>query len=154
MNFLYVTQLNHLQKQAVMQIWNNVYPAQLTHNTLANFEKYLVPLHNDHHILVQNEDQDIVGWLVTFDRQQERWFAMLMADRVKGQGIGSELLRQAKTMNEVLNGWVVDHNHYKRKDGTTYLSPLGFYIKNEFEVLKENRLQDSKLSVVQVRWEQ
>jgi len=153
MNYSYATQLNNLQKQAIMYIWNDVYPAQLAHTTIMSFEKYLTPLKNEHHILVQDNVDAIVGWFVTFDRQQERWFAMLLADQIKGQGIGSELLRQAKAMNKVLNGWVVAHNDYKRTDGACYRSPLGFYVKNEFEVLEENRLEDPKLSVIQVRWE-
>ena len=152
MNYLKVTQLNHLQKQAIMQVWNEVYPAQLAHNDVTSFEKYLTPLKNACHVLVLDNDHHLVGWLVIFDRHDDRWFAMLMADRVKGQGIGSELLCQAKSLNNVLNGWVVEHNDYKRKDGAPYLSPLGFYEKNGFEVLQESRLKDQMLAVIQVRW--
>ncbi|OJJ15999.1 hypothetical protein BKI52_35085 [marine bacterium AO1-C] len=153
MNYVSVSQLTNEQKQAIMQVWNEVYPAQLAHTTLVSFEKYLQPLKREQHILVIDNTEKIVGWLVTFDRYNDRWFAMLLADRIKGQGVGSELLNQVKTINKVLNGWVVEHNDYKRRDGTPYLSPLNFYIKNGFTVLPENRLEDQKLTVIQVRWE-
>lgn len=153
MNYTQTHQLTNEQKVAIMGIWNQVYPAQLQHSTVLSFEKYLYPLKNERHILVMDETENITGWLVTFDRKEDRWFAMLLADRAQGQGIGSELLRQAKAANKVLNGWVVDHNSYKRQDGKTYLSPLEFYIKNEFEVLRDNHFEDNKIAVIQVRWE-
>lgn len=136
-----------------MQIWNEVYPVQLGHATILSFEKYLDPLQDEHHILALAPDDTIIGWFVTFERQDDRWFAMLLAHRVKGLGIGSELLRQAKQKYRVLNGWVVAHNDYKLKDGSPYRSPLRFYAKNGFKILKENCLVNPTLEAVQVRWE-
>lgn len=153
MNYHQTNQLTNSQKRQIMGIWNKVYPAQIIHETLASFEQYLLPLQNDTHILVLDDQKNILGWLVTFDREGDRWFAMLLDDTIKGQGIGSELLRQAKLRNYTLNGWVTDHNHYHRKDGALYLSPLGFYTKSDFTTLVDTRFEDEKLSLVKVRWE-
>lgn len=153
MNYHQTNQLTNSQKRQIMGIWNKVYPAQIIHETLASFEQYLLPLQNDTHILVLDDQKNILGWLVTFDREGDRWFAMLLDDTIKGKGIGSELLRQAKLRNYALNGWVTDHNRYHRKDGVSYLSPLGFYIKNDFIILEDIRFEDEKLSLVKVRWE-
>ncbi|WP_299456121.1 GNAT family N-acetyltransferase [uncultured Microscilla sp.] len=153
MQYLITKALNDTQKEQVRTIWNRVYPAQIGHSNILSFEKYLAPLHNATHWLVQTKQAIIKGWFITFDRHNDRWFAMLLNDDIQGQGIGSGLLQHAQAQNKVLNGWVIDHHHYVRKDGQTYISPIEFYIKNGFQVLTDQRLETEQLSLVKVRWE-
>ena len=152
MHYTTTTKLTSLQKEQIRAIWDEVYPAQITHTSIISFEKYLIPLKKENHIMVLNNNNEVKGWLVTFDRDGDRWFAMLLDDTVQGQGIGSELMRRAQQQNRVLNGWVTDHNRYLRKDGKAYPSPLGFYIKKGFKILEE-RFEDKKLSLIKMRWE-
>lgn len=153
MQYLITNKLNDGQKEQIRTVWDRVYPAQVAHTSILSFEKYLIPLKNTTHWLVQAPKEIVKGWLVTFDRDYERWFAMLLDDDVQGQGVGSELLRQAKAQNQILNGWATDHNRYLRKDGQAYASPIGFYRKNGFQVLEGQRFEDEKLSLVKIRWE-
>ncbi|EAY31248.1 N-acetyltransferase [Microscilla marina] len=153
MQYLITKALNDAQKEQIRTIWNRVYPAQVAHQNIISFEKYLAPLHNTTHWLVQNKQPIIKGWLTTFDRDDDRWFAMLLNDNIQGQGVGSELLRRAQAQNKVLNGWVIDHNDYVRKDGQAYISPVEFYLKNNFQVLTDQRFKTEQLSLVKIRWE-
>lgn len=153
MQYLITNELNDEQKEQIRTIWDEVYPAQVAHVSILGFERYLIPLKKTTHWLVYSPEKLIKGWLVTFDRDYDRWFAMLLADDIQGQGVGSELLRQAKAQNRVLNGWATDHNRYRRKDGQVYASPIGFYHKNGFKVLTDQRFEDEKLSLVKIRWE-
>ncbi len=148
-----VKELDPNSKQFLFSIWNNEYPIQLQHNDLAAFETYLKPLINQKHILLK--DGDIVkGWYFEFDRDDSRWFAMLLDRSVKNKGWGSKMLNQAKSNTEVdLSGWVIDHDSYNKANGELYLSPLGFYLKNGFKVLTDSRLETDKLSAVRIFWQ-
>jgi GNAT superfamily N-acetyltransferase len=134
-----------------MVLWNNEYPEQLAHDSMDGFENYLNNLKNAKHIIAQNEKNKVVGWLVHFLREEQRWFAMIVDAPSHGKGIGSELLDKVKNETFVLNGWVVDHKNYKKKNNPPYISPLNFYLKNGFQVL-EDRLEIDQLSAIKVRW--
>jgi hypothetical protein len=51
-----------------------------------------------------------------------------------------------------LNGWVIDHNNDKRKDGLIYISPLKFYEKCGFEIQSDIRLELDNISAVKIKW--
>lgn len=69
------------------------------------------------------------------------------------KGLGSLLLEQLKDKETALHGWVVDHNNYLKSNVETYLSPLNFYLKNEFRVVEDIRLELPHLSAVKITWE-
>ena len=144
--------LNEETKKALLRIWNKEYPNQLKHDNLESFNAYLAPLKNKKHWLVYDSSK-VKGWYFEFDRDDVRWFAMILDRSIKNQGWGSKLLNMAKSEASVLNGWVIDHNSYNKSDNDIYKSPLNFYLQNGFEVLAGNRLETDKISAVHIKWQ-
>jgi len=147
---------NHLsedQKLQIFEIWNNEYPAKIAYKEISEFEAYLEKLADQHHILVLDENGHVKGWFFDFIREEDRWFAIIIDSSLHGKGIGSKILDLAKGSNTVLNAWVTDHNNDSKKNGQPYLSPLGFYVKNKFQVLSDIRMETDILSAVKIRWE-
>ena len=118
---------------------------------MEDFELYLSGLHDSSHVLLM-EDGAVLGWAVKFIREAETWFLIILDGKIHGRGFGSALLEELKVEESVLNAWVVEHNNYLRMNGKPYQSPLGFYLKNDFVVLPEERLETPHLSAVQIRW--
>lgn len=153
MNFIKTTILSKTVKTQILELWNDEFPEKLNYQTLADLEYYLSNLDDQSHILMVNDQQNIKGWYVDFIRDDVRWFAIILNANLTGKGFGTQLLNLAKEKEPLLNGWVVDHNNYKKRNGETYASPLNFYLKNGFELLPECRLELKKLSAVKIRWE-
>ncbi len=86
-------------------------------------------------------------------REGEKWFAIIVDSDFHGQGLGTELLNRAKAKESELNGWVIDQDNDVKQNGDSYLSPLGFYLNNGFEQLKDKRLELQHLSAVLIRWD-
>ena len=57
------------------------------------------------------------------------------------RGLGTKLLELLKEKENILNGWVIDHANYIKQNGEPYPSPLEFYIKNDFNVHSDIRLE-------------
>lgn len=151
MNILHTNRLTAEQKLSVSLLWNQEYPQQIMMETLVDFESYFSEfIHEDHYLYA---DDEILGWAFKFTRNKERWFAVILDSSIQHKGIGTLLLNKLKDGERELNGWVVDHNNYKKANCETYLSPLAFYIKNEFKVLEDIRLRTKKLSGVKIKWE-
>lgn len=136
----------------VLNLWNSQYPEKLSYHSLEAFKAYLQNLSNLKHFLLTNDDDLILGWALTFDRANERWFAIILADDIKGKGFGRKMLSQLKEQEPILNGWVIDHQNDLRKNGKPYLSPLKFYEKCDFEILTSERLELETISAVKIRW--
>lgn len=145
------TILTETQKQAALRLWNNEYPRQLAYGNIRELDEYLDRLEQPIHYLALDRS-NIVGWLFIFNRNDERWFAIIIDSTAQRQGIGSGLLYHAKQQYPILNGWAADHNNDVKSNGEPYLSPLQFYIKNGFEVLRDTRLENDHLSLVKIRW--
>lgn len=144
--------LSDTQKVQVVRIWNNEYPVVLAYESLLQFEKYLEKLSDFKHYYTLNDQGYLVSWLSIFNRHGKRWFAMIIDSEYQNQGLGKQLLNQAKQDEPQLYGWVVDHNNYLKKDGQKYSSPLDFYLKNGFSCQVDQRLETSKLSAVRIYW--
>jgi hypothetical protein len=151
--FIKTTTLSKASKTQIMELWNDEFPEKLNYQTLADFESYLSNLEDQFHILMLDDNQNIKGWYFDFIRDAERWFAIILNTEMSGKGYGTQLLNLAKEKEPVLNGWVIDHENDKKRNGETYTSPLNFYLKNGFELLPNNRLELEKLSAVKIRWE-
>lgn len=144
--------LTDQEKVEVSNLWNSQYPEQLSYHTLAAFDEYLQNLNNLTHFLLTNELDVIFGWALTFERENEKWFAIILSDEIKGKGFGRKLLDQLKETEPVLNGWVIDHYNNRRTNGEPYISPLKFYEKCDFEILTDARLELAKISAVKIKW--
>lgn len=151
MTFMEVTALKNSHKEKVMNLWNAEYPEQLNYQQKEDLDAYLEKLEDQYHVLVVNNNQ-IVGWYVDFSREGKRWFALLLDTQIQKQGIGTKILNIAKTRNKELYGWVIDHNHYQKTNGSAYKSPILFYLKNNFVINPKEHLETDKISAVCIYW--
>lgn len=150
-----ITTTNHLateQKQQILQLWNNEYPEKLAYKNIEAFENYLEKLNKVNHVLLTDNKEKIHGWAITFVRDNETWFAIILSENLHGKGWGRKVLNELKQNKNELNGWVIDHNNDRKINGEFYKSPLEFYIKNEFEVLSDIRLELEIMSAVKIKW--
>ena len=152
MNIIKTENLSELQKQRIVELWNNEYPARLRLSGIASFDEYLSRLGAPEHYLLTNEDGQIKGWLACFTRDAEKWFAMIVDTSEQKKGYGSRLLSRVKEFETEFNGWVMDGDKAFKSNGEAYPSPLGFYLKNGFEVLEDVRLETETMSAVKIRW--
>jgi len=132
------------QKAAIYRLWNNEYPAQLAYSAPAELDDYLDNVQNARHYFAFDAVRDIVGWAFSFEREGERWFAIIVDSTLHKTGVGTLLLSKLKENSTVLNGWVTDHERYTKADGSSYPSPIGFYLKNGFSVCDGVRLEIEK----------
>ena len=150
-NFINTTELDHHQKEAIRSIWNEEYPVSLVYQNLEEFEVYLSKLEDARHTIIQN-NEDTVGWFCAFTRESARWFVMIIDGAYQGQGLGSKLLSECKKLHSELFGWIVHDAKYKKRNGSPYLSPGPFYLKNGFVILEEERLETDKLVATKISW--
>lgn len=144
--------LNPQQKLRVLHIWNQEFPASLNYENIELFDEYLSTLGNSIHYLAIDDYDIIKAWMAVFDRDKERWLALLIDSSAQSQGIGTHMLNAAKFEEMILNGWVIDHELYIKSNGLPYRSPLVFYTMNGFEVLEGERFQNDKMNAVKIRW--
>ncbi|NLR91152.1 GNAT family N-acetyltransferase [Flammeovirga agarivorans] len=145
-------QLNPFEINDLFQLWNSVYPMQLAYKDLDCIREYLTALHHKKHILVKTPTNKVIGWFFSFERDGERWFAILINNEYKRKGLGSDLIKLAKKQFAPLNGWVIDHERYYRLDGEKYVSPLAFYLRHGFRIATDVRLEIPTLSAVKIHY--
>jgi GNAT superfamily N-acetyltransferase len=144
--------LSEDQKQSIIRLWNAEYPAQLQHSGIDSFDEYLRPKSSLDHYLLTDDNENIKGWLATFIRDDEKWFALLVDSSEQKKGFGTRLLNKVKEFETEINGWVMDHEKSLKANGEIYLSPVGFYLKNDFEILRDVRLENETVSAVKIKW--
>jgi len=152
MEFIKRSSLSEIEKLEIFELWNNEYPEKLSYDSKEEFDKYFENLAEQSHILLVGENKKIKGWYFDFNRENEKWFTIILDSEIHGKGIGTRILRLAKQKESELNGWVIDHNREKKKNGESYNSPLSFYLKNGFKKLESNRLELKKISAVKIKW--
>ena len=145
-------ELSLQQKEIICELWNSEYPEKLSYKSVVEFENYLNNLYDLKHYLLKDELDVIHGWGITFDRENEKWFAIIVSSKIQSKGFGTQFLNHLKTIEPKLSGWVIDHNNDLKFDNTTYASPLDFYLKNGFTVCKEIRIESEKISAVKIVW--
>ena len=151
MEIIETNNLDEAQTQAVLTLWNDEYPSQLSFDTVTEFSNYLSAQEQIKHFLLLDQHQ-ITGWAITFKRQSASWFVLIIASSMHHKGMGTLLLNKLKTTETVLNGWMVDHNEYTRPNDVKYHSPVAFYLKNGFTVCGQSRLELPHLSAVQITY--
>ena len=145
--------LNADQKQEIVRLWNEEYPVQMSYAKMADFDQYLDNLANKQHLLLVDDSGRISGWAMLFDRDGERWFAIILHTDMQGKGYGTKMLNIIKEGNDKLSGWVIDHNDDLKANGLPYKSPLGFYTRNGFTTCPQVRLELEKISAVRIEWQ-
>ncbi|QIH32315.1 GNAT family N-acetyltransferase [Sphingobacterium sp. DR205] len=151
LKFDYTISLSPVEKESVMKLWNGEYPAKLAYDKVEDFNTYINGLESPTHILVRLNNE-IIGWATKFYRNQEKWFAIILSSSIQGHRVGSKLMMDLKENEEMLYGWVIDHNDDRKINGELYLSPLNFYLKQGFDILKAQRLELPALSAVKISW--
>ena len=152
MRIIETASLSETQKVAVLQLWNEEYPGQLRYAQPAGFDAYLSALTDKTHLLAVNDEGQVLGWALSFIRDGERWFAIIIHRSMQGMGEGSALLNALKSKEQSLAGWATDHERYTKADGSPYPSPLGFYVRQGFTTNPESRLELPHLSAVRIDW--
>lgn len=136
------------QTKKVDQLWNEVYPIQLNNR----FRLLLEGIEDYNHHLLLNEADEVIGWAVAFFRANELWFSILISATNQNKGYGKMLLDSLKRNSTNLCGWVIDHNNDLKQDGSTYYTPMQFYLKNGFIVM-EQRIETAIISAVKIKFE-
>jgi len=144
--------LNKAQEEALHDLWNSEYPKETAHKDIAGLEAYLNGLGQCRHYLLKSDaGGGIDGWASTFDREGERWFAIIIDNKHQRKGFGSLLLDRLKQDEQVLNGWITEGDLLK-VNGEAYLSPLAFYQRNGFKVHRDITYKHNSLLFVKISW--
>ena len=146
------TTLNQIHKDYIFKIWNNEYPINLSFENLNEAENYLNGLIDAKHFFAVDENNQMQAWAVIFERDYEKWFAIIIDGNYHNKGLGKKLLDRLKIYSDELNGWVIDHENDVKTNGEVYSSPLDFYLKNNFDKISETRLELDKISAVKIKW--
>ena len=144
--------LTENQKQTIFRLWNQEYPEKLKHLDISELDNYFSALTDLKHFFVTSDTNEILGWSFTFQRDGEKWFAMILDSKAHRQGFGTSLLNELKDRESNLNGWVIDHDIDLKENKENYKSPLDFYLKNSFKTIPAVRLELDKISAVKIKW--
>jgi len=145
--------LNRTDKQRVIELWNKEYPQHLSFHNEQEFERYLESIEVKSHFIFKDPKQQIVGWSMVFNRDQKTWFAMIVEEPYQYQGIGKALMAAMKNSSHQLNGWVIDHNNDLKENGTNYFTKKDYFVKHDFRILADSRLETPSVSAVQIQWQ-
>lgn len=135
---------------SIYRIWNSVYPSQVAFSTEIEFEEYLNKAGEPIHYCALRKNL-LVGWLMTFDRGNERWFTLLICKNSQNLGIGKELLKKIKEDEIEINGWILEDEHYQTRSGEYYRPPQEFYLKNGFQVTRDSR-ESRGIKLTRIHW--
>lgn len=152
MEFIVRSQLTDKEKGDILELWNNEYPEKLAFKSVVELDDYLANLDGHFHRLLIDTHKKIQGWYFGFRREEEKWFAIILCSKLQGRGFGTKMLDLAKQSENELNGWAIDHDRDRKKNGEVYRSPLNFYLKNGFKKIPNHRLELDKISAVKIRW--
>ncbi|MBK7965705.1 MAG: GNAT family N-acetyltransferase [Bacteroidetes bacterium] len=144
--------LNNKQQEAFLQCWNAVYPLNLKFDDLGMMQSYFDGLQQLQFFLLVDGSIPAIAFSFRFIRDEELWLAMLMPPSMQGKGYGSILLEELTENVEAISAWVIDHDLDVKADGTPYKSPLQFYLKHGFEVVKGVRLERDTISAAKLVW--
>jgi GNAT superfamily N-acetyltransferase len=149
MRLIYTEQLSKNQHQQIDFLWNKEYPK----NLMNRFSMLLADATDYRHFIIENQQNIIVGWAVLFAAENETRFSILVDEIYKGKGLGGQLIDELKKACPSFYGWVIDHSNDLKNDGSIYRSPLPFYVKLQFQVLNNQRLETPIISAVKVKWQ-
>ena len=136
------------QEEQIDKLWNEEYPIKLSDR----FKLLLEGVENYNHYIVEDEQQNLRAWAVDFEKENEIRFSVIVRSDQKGKGLGSSLVEKLKLENEEFFGWVIDHNNDIKSNGENYITPIPFYLKQGFSILKNCRIETEIISAVKIKW--
>jgi hypothetical protein len=89
-------ELSTEEKIQISEIWNEEYPTTLSFTSQSGFDEYLNSLSNPYHYILQNENNEIKGWACKFERENEKWFAIILNKNAQGKGFGKKFMNAIK----------------------------------------------------------
>jgi GNAT superfamily N-acetyltransferase len=143
--------LSKKEINALFALWNAEYPTVVHYSDVASFEQYLTSLENLKHRFYVVDNQ-IIGWCLSFVRNGNPWFGMIIDRNWQGRGLGSKFIQRSQAEQDEMHGWAVPTDHYLRSDGEQYKSPLDFYRKNGFTIHVEDKLKQGEFERVKIIW--
>lgn len=152
MKIIEQNELSNAQKTRVIEMWNAEYPSSLAHSDVASFDEYLNNLGTKKHFLLFDETGEIAAWAMIFERDEAKWFAIIVDSKIQGKGFGIKLIDALKTAEKRLFGWVIDNNESVKSNGENYRSPLGFYKKIGFLIHENEKIVKQEISGVKIEW--
>ncbi len=147
MNIVKTKKLTRREFQQINNLWNSEYPIKLN----GRFAALLDGVKNFTHYIIEDDEGNVIAWAVEFQQDNEIRFSIIVDEKEQGKGLGSLLINQLKIDLGEFYGWVMDHNDDKKANGTYYKSPLNFYIKHGFKVLKDKRIETPMLRAVKIK---
>lgn len=152
MKIIEQSELSAEQKARVVEMWNAEYPASISYGDISGFDDYLNDLGAKRHFLLIVETGEIAGWAMLFDRENARWFAIIIDGKMQGKGFGVKLVEALKAAEPRFFGWVIESDRYLKSNGAPYRSPLGFYRKIGFAVHADEKISKQEISGVKIEW--
>lgn len=144
--------LNQQQQFELLKCWNEVYPLNLKFDDLGNMKIYFDGLQKLEYFLLIDSSIPATAFSFRFIRDEELWLAMLMPPAMQGKGYGSILIEELTENINSISAWVVDHERDVKADGSPYISPLLFYLKERFEIQEGVRLENDTISAAKLVW--
>lgn len=80
---------------SLFRLWNASYPKRVAYDSLKQFQAYLKKLGNLEHLLIKTSEKEILGWYFEFTRDNDRWFGIIISDKLRGKGWGKKLMQMA-----------------------------------------------------------
>ena len=93
---LKTTNLNDQERLQLLDLWNNEYPEKISYKSITEFNNYLLKLSNLTHLLMIDKRNKIWGWAFSFNRENERWFAIIISKEQQRKGLGRQMLNDLK----------------------------------------------------------
>ena len=144
--------LNQQQQFELLKCWNEVYPLKLKFDDLGKMKIYFDGLQKLEYFLLIDSSIPATAFSFRFIRDEELWLAMLMPPAMQGKGYGSILIEELTENINSISAWVVDHERDVKADGSPYISPLLFYLKERFEIQEGVRLENDTISAAKLVW--
>ena len=143
--------LSEEERKVLLRLWNDEYPKIISHTSLHSFDCYLEGLENVYHYLLIDMYHDVIkGWAFTFERDNLRWFAIILSSTIQKKGIGRIMLKYLISKEKHLRAWVIDNDRYVKSNGQPYISPLSFYTKLGYKISKKDTSTSGELSVIKI----
>jgi hypothetical protein len=148
MEIIKTKSLSLIQRDQINALWNSEYPVKLRDRFSILLEEST--WHN--HFLIEDSKRLIIAWAVMFEQSQQIRFSIIVSKDHQGKGLGKTLLGQMKLTHNEFYGWVIDHNNDFKLNGENYVSPLPFYLKQGFEIIRDQRIDNEMIQAVLVGW--
>ena len=152
MNIIEQAELSAEQKARIVELWNAEYPLSIGYSEVSGFDDYLNNLGDKKHFLLMDLADKVVGWALLFERENAKWFAIIIDGNSQGQGFGAKLIDALKATENRFFGWVIDDDDNLKSNGEKYRSPLGFYKKLGFKVHVNDKIVKQQISGVKIEW--